>query len=174
MALTAWSIKISHWVVEEIVRHPGPENVKTRAAVYERFVLASQCLFKLNNFNGCTEILTALQASPVYRLKDTQNAVSSKVRRIMDDLAKETSSEQNYKKIRRRLEKISDAQYAEPTMPFPGMVLQDLTFHDGGGKLYIDAAKKIINFQKLQTTATYIFDFLVRCVLCFGRVYVWF
>jgi len=30
-----------------------------------------QCLEKLKNFNGVIEVMTALQSSPVYRLKDT-------------------------------------------------------------------------------------------------------
>jgi hypothetical protein len=48
-------------------------NTKVRAALYERFVAVAQNLEKLNNFNGCIAVLTGLQASPIYRLKETQN-----------------------------------------------------------------------------------------------------
>jgi len=65
------------------------------------------------------------------------------------------SSELNYKKLRERVH-ASDP----PLIPFPGVYLQDLVFLDAGSKSYMDAEKKIINFQKHMTCARYIQEIL--------------
>ena len=62
--------QVSKWVITELVTEG---NTKVRAGLYERFVAVAQNLEKLNNFNGCIAILTGLQSSPIYRLKETQN-----------------------------------------------------------------------------------------------------
>jgi len=148
MNMTRWSTRISKWVITEIVTE---SNVKIRASLYERFVVLAQYLEKLNNFNGCIEILTGLQASPIYRLKDTLANVNTRVRRLGEELMKSTSSELNYKKLRERVH-ASDP----PLIPFPGVYLQDLVFLDAGSKSFLDAEKKLINFQKHLTCARYI------------------
>jgi len=152
MNMTRWSTKMSKWVITEIVTE---SNVKVRASLYERFVALAQHLEKLNNFNGCIEILTGLQASPIYRLKDTLTNVNSRVRKIADDMMKTSSSELNYKKLRERVH-ASDP----PLIPFPGVYLQDLVFLDAGSKSFLDAEKRLINFQKHLTCARYIQELL--------------
>jgi len=148
LSMTKWSTNVSKWVITEIVMEG---NIKVRAALYERFVAIAQHLEKLNNFNGCIAVLTGLQASPIYRLKETLNNVNTRVRKLVDELFKAMSSELNYKKMRERV------HAADPPMiPFPGVYLQDLVFLDAGSKSYMDPEKRIINFQKHLTCARYI------------------
>jgi len=68
---------------------------------------------------------------------------------------KESSSELNYKRLRAKVHAVDP-----PLIPFPGVYLQDLVFLDAGSKSYMDSDKKIINFQKHQTTARYIQELL--------------
>ena len=77
--------------------------------------------------------------------------MNSKIRKLADELMKETSSELNYKKLRERVHAADP-----PLIPFPGVYLQDLVFLDAGSKSFLDPDKKLINFQKHQTTARYI------------------
>ncbi|RKO89150.1 ras guanine nucleotide exchange factor domain-containing protein [Blyttiomyces helicus] len=149
MRMTRWSNHIVHWIVSEIVS--VKDNLKARAAAFERIIMLGQALEKLNNFNGVKEVLAALQSSSVYRLKKMKEAVGSKYHRIYDDLMKLTSSELNYKNLRA---KVHSAQ--PPLIPFPGVYQGDLVFLDTCSKNQLEGG--LVNFQKLYKTSTYLLE----------------
>ncbi|KAI8818638.1 ras guanine nucleotide exchange factor domain-containing protein [Fimicolochytrium jonesii] len=142
LRMTRWSNHVVQWLVTEIVT--AKDNVKTRAAVFEKTVALGQALDKLKNFNGVKEIVAALQTSSVYRLKKTKEAVSSKYMRMYDELVKSVSSELNYKHLRAAI-RASDP----PLIPFPGLYQGDLVFIDTCQKNKIDGG--LINYQKLES-----------------------
>ncbi|KCV69033.1 hypothetical protein H696_04453 [Fonticula alba] len=152
--LTRWSTRISHWVITEIVSHTS--DIKARAQCYERFLVIAGHLDKMNNFNGCIEILTALNSSPVYRLKNTVAYLPTKVRRESEKLFRSFSSDLNYKNLRQRVQQHNDV----PLIPFPGVYMQDLVFLDGGAKNFLDEDKGVINFIKHATASRYITSLL--------------
>lgn len=150
--MTKWSNHITHWIVSEIVS--VKDNLKSRAAIYERVIMLAQHLEKMNNFNGVKEVLAALQSSSVYRLKRTQEAVSGKYTKIYENLMKLTSIEMNFKNLRAKVH-ASDP----PLIPFPGIYQSDLVFMDTCNKSKLDNG--LINFMKHQKIASYILELQV-------------
>lgn len=150
--MTKWSNHVARWIVTEIIS--VTDNVKTRAAIFERFVQIAHQMERLNNFNGVKEILAGLQASAVHRLRKTREAVGPKYLKIFDDLVKLTSSDLNFKNLRAKIH-ASDP----PLLPFPGVYQGDLVYLDTCSRNKTESG--LINFMKYQKIAGYILELQV-------------
>ena len=67
--------------------HPSP-LLKARAAVVRRVIEVAMELLKINNLNGVMEMSSALQASPVKRLKATWRNVGKEHTAMLDEIVR--------------------------------------------------------------------------------------
>ncbi|KAJ3318353.1 hypothetical protein HDV06_000533 [Boothiomyces sp. JEL0866] len=147
--MVRWSNHVIQWLVTEIVTLK--DNIKQRAAMMERIIQTAKHCNTLNNFNAVKEILAALQASAVYRLKKTKEAVGVKYLKMLEELKTLTASEMNYKNLRAKVHGVEP-----PLIPFPGVYQGDLVFLETCGKDIIENG--MVNFQKFHKLSTYIIE----------------
>ena len=92
------------------------------------------------------EILSGLQSSGVFRLKDTWGGLQPKWKRRYDEMAERMSREKNFQNFRTSLKMVSP-----PCIPYLGMYLTDLTFIEDGHKDVMEDG--LINFVKRRQVA---------------------
>lgn len=91
------------------------------------------------------QILSALESSPVSRLKKTWQEVGNKYATILRELKEVFSFEKNSKNYRRILDDLDE----EPCIPFLAITLQDLTFVDENESFISkEDGTVLINFEK--------------------------
>ena len=122
--LVAHATTVSFWVIRTLLE---PSSVEERTSVATFFLEMLRELRELNNFNGCMEVLSALQNSAVRRLKHTCAAVPEKSARVMAELDGLMSANKSYAALRRQLQLVEP-----PLVPFFGMYLTDITFIEDG------------------------------------------
>ncbi|KAJ3375552.1 hypothetical protein GGF31_004671 [Allomyces arbusculus] len=149
LAMTRWFNHVMQWVRSEILM---TRETKTRAVVFERFITLADELLKLNNFNGVSEIMAALESSAVWRLERTKSLIPTKSKRMLQDLVANCSPDINYKSLRALMR---DAQ--PPAVPFPAILERDLYYLDRSLARSIDG--KLVNFQRYQVMADLIQKF---------------
>ena len=100
-----------------------------------------QNLRELNNFNGVMEVVSAINSSPVRRLKKTWEELSVNAKHRFDVLDGLMNHNGNYRTYRQLLH-ASDP----PLIPYLGVYLTDLTFIEEGNPNLVDG--RLINFDK--------------------------
>ena len=111
---------MSSWVVTQIVK---AEDFKTRVALVSRFIeLAHHCIL-MNNYNTGMEIMSAFNASPIFRLQKTWDGLSGSIANMLNSMKQLLGSANNYKVYREKLHTIQP-----PCVPYFGVYLTDLTF----------------------------------------------
>eukprot|EP01124_Arcella_intermedia_P023538 TRINITY_DN3758_c0_g1_i2.p1 TRINITY_DN3758_c0_g1~~TRINITY_DN3758_c0_g1_i2.p1 ORF type:complete len:826 (-),score=172.52 TRINITY_DN3758_c0_g1_i2:2181-4490(-) len=106
--------QVSQWVRCEIVTEV---SLKKRAELLGRWLEICVHLQKLNNFNALMLILAALNSLPIFRLKKTWNALSTKTKQTWAQLESIFDT--------RVLRSLTQSA-AHPLIPFLGMFLTDL------------------------------------------------
>jgi son of sevenless len=107
----------------------------------------------MNNFSGLMSIISALNSTPVHRLKRTWEMVPSKSMLTFDDLNKVMHSTMNFSVYREKIHTVS-----LPCLPFLGVYLSDLTFIEDGNPNMLRNNENMINFSKRMKTAEVIRD----------------
>jgi son of sevenless-like protein len=130
---------VNKWVQTEILK--GGETPKQRAVVFGKLLEICEHLKSLNNYNALMEIVSGLNASPIFRLKLTWAAIGSKQVEAFRELEALVSSNSAYKNLRTKLHTIKP-----PCIPYMGMYLTDLTFINDGNPQYLEQG--YINFDK--------------------------
>jgi len=130
---------MNKWVQTEILR--AGETPKQRAVVFSRLLEICECLRDLNNYNALMEIISGMNASPIFRLKLTWAEIGSKKLEIFNELNTLMSGNGAYKNLRNTLHTIGP-----PCIPYMGMYLTDLTFINDGNHTYLE--NKQVNFDK--------------------------
>lgn len=148
---TDWSNHVIKWIITEVVT--VRQDVKARAAVFERCVAIASSLHELKNFNGLKEVLAALDSSPIFRLKKTRESVSDQTIKEFENLKKLVSHDMNSKMLRGKVR-----ESIPPLIPFPGITQSDLVFLDSCGKNKMDNG--MFNFQKYLKMVGYIIELL--------------
>ncbi|ORZ33553.1 ras guanine nucleotide exchange factor domain-containing protein [Catenaria anguillulae PL171] len=148
MRMTRWSNHVVQWVVSEIV---SVRDVKSRAAMFERFIVLASELAKLNNFNGLKEVLAALASSAVHRLRKTKGLVPRKSLKLLDTLTSRVSPDLNHKSLRKEL-RTADP----PLIPFPGLLQTDLVFVDTVTKTHMDNG--MVHFTRCHKMAQHVLE----------------
>ncbi|ETN80307.1 RasGEF domain protein [Necator americanus] len=140
VAFTEHFNNVSFWVRTLVIT---PSNSKEREKYMLKFIKIMKQLRRLGNFNSYLALLSALVSSPLARL-EWSKAVTDALKEhteVMD-------TAHSYKNYRVLLQ-----QAAPPTVPYIGVVLQDLTFVHAGNadKLPSDRCggrRGLINFLK--------------------------
>eukprot|EP00300_Choanocystis_sp_HF-7_P002478 c11883_g1_i1.p1 GENE.c11883_g1_i1~~c11883_g1_i1.p1 ORF type:complete len:998 (-),score=287.97 c11883_g1_i1:32-2773(-) len=130
----------SNWIQWEVLCGAPAGKHAERAKIIKKAVRLAKELFDLNNFNGAMEIISGLQSSAVYRLKNAWSKVDAKAMEEFDELKTVLSSSGSYKALRSALHMANP-----PCVPYLGMYLTDLTFIEDGNKDTIDG---LHNFTK--------------------------
>lgn len=110
--------RIIRWATTEILSPPTPKL--RRAALSKLLQVGIECR-KLNNFNGVMEVISALQSTPIQRLKQTWRGLPPKELAQFTELVDAMDFVHHLRKYRDELEKIEP-----PALPYIGLFLQDL------------------------------------------------
>ncbi|KAL6054788.1 Son of sevenless 1 [Balamuthia mandrillaris] len=138
MAMITRFNAVSRWVATEIVK---AESLKLRIDTLTMFIQIAMGCKSLNNYNGMMEIISGLQSSSIFRLKNTWGGLSGKLNKAYEDIKELMSRHNNYKVFREHLHNVDP-----PCIPYLGVYLTDLTFIEDGNKDYL--AGGLINFVK--------------------------
>ncbi|XP_049324447.1 LOW QUALITY PROTEIN: ras-specific guanine nucleotide-releasing factor 2 [Astyanax mexicanus] len=131
---------MSNLVACQIMTHA---DVGSRASSIEKWLAVADICRCLNNYNGVLEITSALNRSPVYRLKKTWAKVCKQTKALMDRLQKIVSSEGRFKNLRETLKNCNP-----PCVPYLGMYLTDLAFIEEGTPNFTEEG--LVNFSKMR------------------------
>ncbi|KAK5976884.1 Rap guanine nucleotide exchange factor 1 [Trichostrongylus colubriformis] len=134
------SFWVSFWVRTLVI---APSSPKEREKYMMKFIKIMKQLRRLGNFNSYLALLSALVSSPLARL-DWNKAVTDALREHTDIM----DTGHSYKNYRLLLQ-----QATPPTVPYVGVVLQDLTFVHAGNSDELSAERcggrrGIVNFLK--------------------------
>ena len=131
---------MSNWFAAEVMK---PEALKQRIAVLKHIIdIGDKCL-NLNNFNAVMEVVSGLQNSAVFRLKQTWAGLDkTRYVRLFEEQREVMLRDQNYKNFREKLHNVNP-----PCIPYLGVYLTDLTFIEDGNPALTG---NLINFVKRQ------------------------
>ncbi len=135
----------TYWVASEIVNQSRPEN--RVAAIVKMIEIAERCE-QIHNFQTLMEILVGLSMGPVSRLTQTWDAVPKEKLALFQRLQHLIDNRKNYNNYRLVLR-----ESPLPCFPYVGLALKDLTFIEDGNENFLDASKKVINWQKMSMIA---------------------
>jgi son of sevenless-like protein len=146
------------WVATQILKH---KNIEDRVKELKRFMRMAIELRRLNNFNGCQEVLAGLNDSSIYRLRVSWMKVEKEEKLMQDfEVVKASLSPDrswvNYRGILKEIQ--------PPCIPYLGVYLTDLTFIEDGNPNYlptVDHRTDIINFEKCRKQALVIGNILL-------------
>jgi len=132
---------ISYWVCEEIISY---EKALHRSLVINKFLKVAMECKKLNNFNDCCNIVTALNSFFIKNLNKTWKRVDMEHLNIFSELNTFCSPNKNYMKLKDATEAIKN----EPCIPYLGLMLKNLAFIEEGPKYLND--DKLLNIGKIK------------------------
>jgi len=141
--------QVSGWVSTAVIEI---EDLKLRAVALNRFIFIAEKCRQLNNFNAVMEILSALNSSSLYRLRQTWDLLPQKTIQVFENLISLMDGDQNFLNYRQTLKKSTT-----PVVPYLGVYLTDLVFLDDGNEDLIPGTK-LINFAKWYLSAGVIRD----------------
>eukprot|EP01114_Cavostelium_apophysatum_P003195 TRINITY_DN1296_c0_g1_i3.p1 TRINITY_DN1296_c0_g1~~TRINITY_DN1296_c0_g1_i3.p1 ORF type:complete len:979 (+),score=384.94 TRINITY_DN1296_c0_g1_i3:893-3829(+) len=136
--------KVSGWVTTEIVK---AENLKMRIQVLTKFIEIAEKCRAYNNYNAVMEIYSGLQATSVYRLRQTWNGLSSRLQGVFEELKDLMARQGNFSKLRKHLKTCNP-----PIIPYLGYYLTDLLFIEDGNPDFFEGG--LINWVKRRRLAT--------------------
>jgi len=140
--------KVSGWVATEIVK---TEKLKDRTLVLGKFLeIADKCRSQ-NNFNALMEILSGLQSSSVFRLRQTWEGLGSKQQVLYEELKELMTRQGNFSKLRKHVKTCNP-----PLIPYLGVYLTDLTFIEDGNPDFLEGG--LINWVKRRRLAAVLKD----------------
>eukprot|EP01134_Creolimax_fragrantissima_P003726 CFRG3726T1 len=146
---------VSQWVTTTII---NTLNIQERTRVLCVFVEVAHNFLALSNLNGLMQIMSGIQATPVFRLKHTLKAMDKRHQQLLSDCNAVTSTTNNSSNIRGLVQKATAS-----CIPFVGLYLQDLTFiEEGNGiKLHsLDDKEDVINFVRCRRVATVVMELM--------------
>lgn len=132
------------WILEEILSYDRKVN---RVKVLEKFIRVADECRKLNNFNDCVNITSALNNYIMKKLKKTWKMLNSESVKIFNSLNEFCSYDKNYLNLRTELDKCKN----KPCVPYLGILLKDLAFLEEGQKYIKD--DYLINIHKILRVA---------------------
>lgn len=127
------------------------QNFEERVGMFTRIVDILMVFQELNNFNGMMEIIGAINSSPIFRLKLTQEELQKKSPNRYQALrdAMELTDDGHHVKYNEKLRSINP-----PCVPFLGPYLSNiLRAEDGNPDFLPNTGDNLINFSKRRMVA---------------------
>jgi len=150
LALISSFNKVGRWVTTSIV---SVFNLEQRATRLQKCIRLAEALRRINNFNGVLEVISAINSSPVRRLKRTWELIDEEHLSLFSSLETLMSHSASYKEYRAAVRRTDP-----PCLPYLGVYLTDLTFLDDGNQDFVDDG--LINFYKRELVAKVISEIL--------------
>ncbi|ELP85790.1 guanine nucleotide exchange factor, putative [Entamoeba invadens IP1] len=119
-------------------------KLKHRIFAVEYFIKVAQEMKEIHNFDGFKSILAALNASPIFRLKDTFDGLSDEFKRTLSEFNDLVDYDSNFKKLREMTNVCKP-----PCVPFLGSTLGDLVFTKENEKSE-NGQLKLVNFFRVR------------------------
>lgn len=135
---------MSLFIQTEIIR---TEKLKPRAIVLKRWIEVAKKCRDLNNFNSIMIIISALENSAIYRLKNTWKVLPKKITQCYNELKSYINTKSSYKNLRDAIHTANP-----PIIPYLGVYLSDLTFIEDGNPDVVHGG--LINFDKRRLLAS--------------------
>jgi hypothetical protein len=132
--------KLVLWVCEEILAF---DKSKYRAQAIEKFIKLASELKKMNNYNDCVVIVTALHSIYVKNLAKSWRRISFEGVKTCKELNNLCSYVKNYAALREQIENCEGN-----CIPYLGYFLKELAFIDEGPKYTKEP--NIVNVEKLK------------------------
>lgn len=142
--------KLILWVCEEVLSY---DRSRIRAHVVEKFLKIAQCCRKLNNFNDCFNIISALNSLPLKFMEKMWKKLSSEGFKLYLELNNFISCENNYRDLREETNKAK----GKPYIPYLALYLKELAYIEEGPKYLING---LINVDKIRRVTGVIEEFL--------------
>ncbi|KAM0715284.1 hypothetical protein Q7P37_008782 [Cladosporium fusiforme] len=124
LAMQKFSTDLAHMVNENIL---APTEVKKRALVIKQWIKIAACCLDIRNFECLVAIVSAVDNTPIKRLKRTWEVVNKKSKAKLDELRLMNDYPSNWVNLRHHVE-----EAAAPCLPFLGIYCKDLTFINDG------------------------------------------
>jgi len=138
---------LSGYIKLEILK---TQDIKQRVKAIEYFLQVAKHCEEVRNFNALMEIVSSLNATPLYRLRQTWKMVGGKYKEWKETWTQLTHT--NYSRLRE-----AHTQAAQPCLPYLGVFLSDLTFIEEGNKDFLVVEDTLlINFEKRKKIASVI------------------
>ncbi|ELP88285.1 ras GTP exchange factor, putative [Entamoeba invadens IP1] len=131
-------------------------DVSKRAILLHYFLVVADEMRKLNNFEGMKAVYSALMSTPIFRLKDTWDSITTEDKEINGRLSELCDQAKNFSKLREVM-KIA----VSPCIPFLGSTMGDLVFADDGNKR-VGEDKLLINWFKVRQIGNLIKEIMVK------------
>ena len=148
--------RLSKWVSTQVCLR---EDLKERVKLIMKFMQLSMQLRQYNNFDGMQAVLSGINSTPVWRMKQSWAKIEKKDKffaqwKQMSSVITDTAN--NFTAYRTA---VSTAD--PPIIPYLGVYLTDLTFTEDGNPDYLrvqDGRTDIVNFEKMRRVAVLIKD----------------
>ena len=125
--------KMSYWTRSRLVEQQDP---KERERLFAKFLKVMKHLRKLNNYNSYLALLSALDSAPVRRLDWSRHLVE-----VLNEYSALIDSSSSFRAYRQALDETQP-----PSIPYIGLILQDLTFVHIGNNDFLPDGR--VNFAK--------------------------
>ena len=136
---------LSMWSCEEILSY---DHVSDRTKVIEQLILIAEELKKINDFNDCFNIITAINNLSIKRLNKTWEKVSQEFMEKYKQLNNFCSVMKNFEHLRKGvIDYLNDNDKNFGLVPYLGIFLKDLSFDDEKQK-YLNE-EGLINVKKI-------------------------
>ena len=153
--------KIYLWVCEEILSY---DKAKFRVQVWEKFLRIANSCRKINNFNDCCVIITALNSLPLKFMDKTKKRLSSDALNLFLELSNFISLENNYKLLREETKKT----YGKPNIPFFGLYFRELAYIEEGPKYLNNGLINVVKIRRVGSILLELQEFKKNAYL-FGK-----
>ncbi|ELP88301.1 guanine nucleotide exchange factor, putative, partial [Entamoeba invadens IP1] len=153
MRLVRSTQKLFHFVQTSILIDNDPIK---RVIFLHFFIHAADEMRKIKNFEGMKAVVSAIQSSPIFRLKDTWDCLTNDDIQVEKGLESLCDQEKNFSKLREAMKVATP-----PSIPFLGSTMGDLVFTDDGNKKG-DEAKSLINWFKVRGIGNLIKEIMVK------------
>jgi len=132
------------WVINEILHE---SNIMKRARIIKHFIQIAHVCKECKNYNSLFAILSGLEHLTVTRLKDTWDKVSTKYKKLLDELKELMDPSFNMNKYRHLIKTESTTP---PIIPFFPLCQKDLYCIKEQGDTNVDG---LVNFDKMRKLA---------------------
>ena len=139
------------FIIEDILSYDFPQD---RAKILERWVYIADYLKRRKDYNDILAINSALKNYIITGLNLTWKELSSKTKKMINDIDYFCSFEKNFRNIRNDMNALNKSEFY---VPYLGLLLKDLNFYEENYKYLVGG--NLINFEKINLVQKTIDDF---------------
>ena len=129
-------------------------RVEFRGLLIHYFLQVAQKMKDLSNFEGMKAVQSALQSTPIYRLRDSWDCITEEDKKIDASLNELCDQQKNFARLREVM-KIAVA----PCIPYLGSTMGDLVFTEDGNKT---GKNELVNFFKVRQIGNLIKEIMIK------------